>query len=112
MADLSADIVAKIRELLTPLCADIDDYQAASIKELVDHFEALGKGKVTWRWLSYDELTSVNAMNRMQDEIKTDVIEGGYGYSYHNDKPKNEFERGAYAAINLIKHRVHCICDI
>lgn len=114
MADLNTDIVAKIREILVPLCADIDDYQGRSIEELVKHFEELGKGKVTWRWLSYDELTSVKAMNNIRDWIKIDLIENDYKKHYvgYASEAKNDFELGVLAAISLIEHRVHCICDI
>ncbi len=112
----TSDIEAKIIQLLKQLCPNVEKlsrYDTSCVTSLVDHYRKMGEQDPSklWRWTNYTETVQVSVMNNIVDHIEKDIIEDKLIYLWKKDANKSEFEKGVYAAIRLIQHRVHCILD-
>ncbi len=62
--------------------------------------------------IPHNELIRVKAFDYIRQAIIDDIIDGDSSW-FEKDEylNKTEFERGAFAAIALITHRIDCILD-
>jgi hypothetical protein len=61
---------------------------------------------------SSEEKIRLEAFEYIRSEIKRDILEGDptwFNEQKYSDRP--EYERGVWAAIRLITHRIDCILD-
>jgi hypothetical protein len=112
---MSDNLTDEIYQLILKHYPNISNYHAVdSIKEMVEYFSRLNEvdeGDAILFWLTYRESTRVIDLNWIRDSIKRDILENNIVIEYDEDKEKSDLERGVLAAIRLIEHRVHCICD-
>lgn len=63
----------------------------------------------------HDEQVRVEILNSVILQMKEDLLDKDKCQPFlemsKDENPNNDFERGVYAAIALLKFRVHCICD-
>lgn len=113
--------IGKVIEALATLYPRLpeSEYQNSFISEMVDKMVWLGEKHAEGRGidvlaLNYKEGIGVKYLNSVAKQIETDILEKEIPYESMaciDREPKNEFERGVFAAMGLIRHRVHCICD-
>lgn len=106
--------VTKIKKVLLEYYPNLSDYHTVtSIQIMIEYYEKLNGAENPGYWLTFDEHSRVKDWNSIRDQIRYDIIEKdiGYVYDYKNDEDENDYIRGVLAAIHLIEHRVHCICD-
>lgn len=99
-------ITAEIFGVLVKHYPNISTYHAkGSIKEMIEYFDQLNgaKEKDAVFWLTYREKCRVTDFANIKENIQK--------IQYNEDSGKADFERGIKAAIMLIDHRIHCICD-
>jgi hypothetical protein len=105
------EIVAKIKDIILKSYG-INPYHLGTIVEdLIAYCEKLQKADKPIFWLPYDEFVKVGNWNNIRDQIKLDIIENKIEYKREEDADKSDYIKGVLAAIRLIEHRVHCICD-
>lgn len=113
--EAKAEIVRRIKELLEPLCPHcMGDYRSSIITDLAEHFAEIGqidpKKAIIYNPSLYEKI-QLKAYETAIYFIETDMLKNGHTYLWRNDKPKNDWEKGALGAVRRIQHIVHCILD-
>lgn len=109
------EAASKIKEILLNFCDnDMFDYVCIPvIASLLDYLLEIENKNINRAFvLPADEYFKVKNWNNIADQIKHDLLEKKYSYPEKEHEANNEYERGVLAAISIIRHRVHCICDL
>lgn len=109
------EALSKIKEILLNFCDnDMFNYVCISVvASLLDYLLEIKSKNINRAFvLPADEFVRVKDWNNIADQIKYDLLEKKYLYPEKEHEANNEYERGVLAAISVIRHRVHCICDL
>lgn len=108
----TAEVAGKIGGILKEAYPNLDDYHIGFIAEMVNDLSKTSVAPQPAFQLPYDEMVRVLILNSIRDQIRDDILKNKYPYKAHDDEAGSDFERGVLAAISLIEHRVHCMCDL
>lgn len=103
----------EIFKLLKDKYPDIDLFHFDNaISDMIDYASKMNETNRSF-WLDYTDHKRVNSWDNIREQMEYDILEQDIGYDCTMSKDNfSDYQKGVCAAIGLIEHRIHCICDL